>query len=216
MRVRLNSLSQSLDANSWGAGATAGILWQPSPATSIGLGYRSAITQDLSGLVIQSPLGFEAKGSVTLPDEVTLSARQALTDRLATLLGTVEWQNQSSVGNIPLRAALSAAPAECAKPSTSITMADGMLLVAREVLVASLTVRTGVNYEISPRRQRQSHRRAAGLHRLGVERGRLVQVLGSRHFRLAYTHLFFDNAHFCMAEAAARCIAFLLCSNLLC
>ena len=30
IRVRLNSVAQSLDADSWGAGATAGILWQPS------------------------------------------------------------------------------------------------------------------------------------------------------------------------------------------
>ena len=50
LRVRLNSDIRSIDADSWGAGATAGILWQPYAGTSIGLGYRSAVTENLSGM----------------------------------------------------------------------------------------------------------------------------------------------------------------------
>ena len=74
MRVRLNRIGASVERQIWGAGATAGILWQPSASTSIGLGYRSAVTQDLSGMLMQPGTGIDAKASVTLPDEVTLSA----------------------------------------------------------------------------------------------------------------------------------------------
>ena len=96
LRVRLNSDLRSTDANSWGAGATVGIIWQPYAGTSIGVGYRSAVTENVSGMYMTTPLAtpanvaVPANGNVTLPDEVTLSARQAVTDRL-TLLGTVEW-----------------------------------------------------------------------------------------------------------------------------
>ena len=33
-----------------GAGATVGILWQPYAGTSIGAGYRSAVTENFSGM----------------------------------------------------------------------------------------------------------------------------------------------------------------------
>ena len=101
--------------------------------------------------MIQSPLGFEGKGSVTLPDEVTLSARQALHGPLdAAWHGRVA-ESKAAWGIYPLLAALSAAPAEFAKPSTSITMTNGYFALGAEYAYSpSLTVRTGVNYEISP------------------------------------------------------------------
>ena len=127
MRVRLNSLSQSLDADLWGAGATAGILWQPSPATSIGLGYRSAITQDLSGLVIQPPCGIRGKRKRHAPGRGDLERPSGPHGPLnAAWHGRVA-ESKAASGIYPLRAALSAAPAECAKPSTSITMTNGIL-----------------------------------------------------------------------------------------
>ncbi|MGB9163665.1 MAG: outer membrane protein transport protein [Rhodomicrobium sp.] len=200
IRVRLNSLSQSLDADSWGAGATAGILWQPSPATSIGLGYRSAITQDLSGLVTQPPVGFEAKGSVTLPNEVTLSARQALTDRL-TLLGTVEWQNQSSVGNIPITSSFIGCPGGvCETLNFNYHDQWYFALGAEYAYSPSLTVRTGVNYEISPVDNGNRTVVLPDSNRLGVSVGGSYRYSDRVTFDLAYTHLFFDSAPFCMAE----------------
>ncbi len=187
LRVRLNSDLRSVDANSWGAGATAGILWQPLPATSIGLGYRSAVTQDLSGMFITTPLattpnfGFPGNGSVTLPDEVTLSARQALTDRL-TLLGTVEWQNQSSVGNIPITS-LYCPGGVCETLNFNYRDQWYFALGAEYAYSPSLTVRTGVNYEISPIDNSNRTIVLPDSNRTRRQRGRLLQILGSRHFR---------------------------------
>ena len=198
IRVRLNSVAQSLDANSWGAGATAGILWQPSLATSIGLGYRSAVTQDLSGTILGPTAGITANSSVTLPDEVTLSGRQALTDRL-TLLGTVEWQNQSSIGNVPITSNYCSGGV-CQTLNFNYRDQWYFALGAEYAYSPSLTVRTGVNYEISPI---DNGNRAIVLpdsNRLGVSVGGSYKYSDRVTFDLAYTHLFFDNAPFCMAE----------------
>ena len=85
---------------------TAGVLWQPFPATSIGLGYRSAVEVDPSGNFTRSAgltsgpaVSTGASASITLPDEVTFSIRQYVTPRLS-LMGTVEWVNWSRIGNV--------------------------------------------------------------------------------------------------------------------
>ncbi len=201
IRVRLNDAgfpdlipARSIDADSWGAGATAGILWQPSAATSIGVGYRSAVTQDLSGMYMLTAAGFPANASVTLPDEVTLSARQAVTDRLA-LLGTVEWQNQSNVGNIPITSNGTAVE------TLNFNYRDQwyFALGAEYAYSPSLTVRTGVSYEISPVDNTNRTILLPDSNRLGVSVGGSYKYSDRVTFDLAYTHLFFDSAPFCMA-----------------
>ena len=196
LRVRLNSDLRSVDADSWGAGATVGILWQPSPATSIGLGYRSAVTQDLAGTYApRGVAGYEATASVTLPDEVTLSGRQALTDRFA-VLGTVEWQNANTVGNVYARS-VSGVPLE----TLNFNYKDGwnFALGAEYAYSPSLTVRTGVNYEISPIDNTNRTIVLPDSNRIGVSVGGSYRYSDRVTFDLAYTHLFFDNAPFCMA-----------------
>src|SRR5262249_22282273 len=47
--------SRTFDADDWSVGATAGVLWQPSAATSIGLGYRSAVGVSPSGQFATTP-----------------------------------------------------------------------------------------------------------------------------------------------------------------
>jgi long-chain fatty acid transport protein len=212
MRVRLNSDIRSVDADSWGAGATVGALWQPSAATSIGVGYRSAVTQDLSGLYTTSALatppnvGFNGNASVTLPDEVTLSARQAITDRLA-LLGTVEWQDQSRVGNIPINSLYCGGACE----TLNFNYRDQwyFALGAEYAYSPSLTVRTGVNYEISPVDNTNRTIVLPDSNRLGVSVGGSYRYSDRVTFDLAYTHLFFDNAPFCMAAGGGtvHCIS---------
>src|SRR5215831_6623613 len=47
--------SRSYEADDWTLGATAGLLWRPTVATSIGLGYRSAVVVDVSGDYLRTP-----------------------------------------------------------------------------------------------------------------------------------------------------------------
>ncbi|MFV0297475.1 MAG: OmpP1/FadL family transporter [Hyphomicrobiaceae bacterium] len=82
-------------------GFTLGINYAPTRWTNIGLGYRSSIDQTLEGTVrIPDSLfppaarGTAVKAGTTLPDLVTLSLRQGLTERF-TLLATAEWTHWS-------------------------------------------------------------------------------------------------------------------------
>ena len=65
---------RSFEGNDWGMGGTAGVLWQPLPGTSLGLGYRSAVSENLNGSYL---LGLPIAGqgiatnttaSLTLPE----------------------------------------------------------------------------------------------------------------------------------------------------
>ncbi len=213
LRTRFNNLMQlptpvpSLDANSWGAGATAGILWQPSPFTSIGVGYRSEITQDPSGKLWTGAFGAPVSGSVTLPQQLTLSGRQAVTDRL-TLLGSVEWVNQSSVGNVAVNSVYCGGACE----TLNFNYRDQWLfaLGAEYAYSPSWTLRTGVSYEISPVDDSNRDITIPDSNRIGVSVGGTYRYSDRLKFDLAYQHLFFeDNAPFCIAEGAgtSHCVS---------
>ncbi len=110
------SAGRTTEADDWGFGGTAGVLWQPNPGTTIGVGYRSQIELEgkgtcegfglsnlaTAGLTGGNPFGCLTRANVsadlTLPDMVTASFRQQLSERL-TLLGTLEWTNWSVVGD---------------------------------------------------------------------------------------------------------------------
>jgi long-chain fatty acid transport protein len=96
------------DGTGLAVGATAGLMWTPTPGTTIGLGWRSQMTQALDGAFINTPYAapganpalpagvrsVEAKTELELPNVVTLSLRQSVTSN-ARLLGTVEWSQWS-------------------------------------------------------------------------------------------------------------------------
>ncbi len=81
----------------WGAGFTAGITITPTDMTTIGIGYRSRVKHTLKGTYYNAlggiPLG-PASVKHTLPDMLTFSVRQKITDNF-TLTGSVEWMNWS-------------------------------------------------------------------------------------------------------------------------
>src|SRR5262245_17831427 len=96
----------TLHGDDWAFGFTAGVTITPTPTTTIGIGYRSALNQKIDGsLVLTSPLAPFSNGSihttVNLPDLVSLGVRQRVTPQL-TLLGTAEWSNWSRIGTSEL------------------------------------------------------------------------------------------------------------------
>jgi long-chain fatty acid transport protein len=191
-------------ADDVGVGGTAGAIWQPMPGTSVGLGYRSAVTVDVSALYLlgqsaSTPLGFgaNANGQLTLPDEVTLSARQAITPQLA-LLGTVEWDRWSSLGNV------SATSTACggACETLNLNYKDGWYFSAgaEYAYSPSLTLRTGVGYEISPITSSTRDILLPDANRINVSVGASYKWSEKLTLIAAYSHLFFDNETFCMAN----------------
>ena len=94
--------TSTLRGTGWSYGATAGVTLTPTPTTTIGLGWRSALNQKIEGVQVTSAaLPGTTTGSVEatldLPDIVSLGIRQRLDPRW-TLLGTVEWSNWSRIG----------------------------------------------------------------------------------------------------------------------
>jgi long-chain fatty acid transport protein len=104
MKGRLTNLTGAasfgvLEADDFGFGFTAGVLFQPAATTSIGLGFRSSIKHNLEGTLFNSAVpaalgtaGVEA--GFTTPETINLSLRQALSPQL-TALATIEWTNWS-------------------------------------------------------------------------------------------------------------------------
>jgi len=92
----------TLNGNGWGWGWTAGATLTPTSSTTIGIGYRSAINNKISGdlsngsLLIGIPSG-PISTTVNLPDTLTLGLRQGIGDRF-TLLAGYEWSNWSRIG----------------------------------------------------------------------------------------------------------------------
>jgi long-chain fatty acid transport protein len=119
--------STSFKGDDWAFGGTAGVLWQPSSSTSIGLGWRSQLSHTLEGtfktpetvvplnLVLGGVIvgttqlriaetATKAEVDLELPDIVTLSLRQKLSSSMR-VSGTVEWTNWSRFQELNLKAA---------------------------------------------------------------------------------------------------------------
>lgn len=129
----------------WAFGATAGILIEPLAGTTIGVGYRSQMTHDLSGRFGGVGPSQAASSTLDLPDIVTVSLRQEITPRTR-LLGTVEWTNWSRFKNVSVDLPGGVSLGEAANWS------DGWFFsVGGEYDYSPLlTLRSGVAYEISP------------------------------------------------------------------
>lgn len=95
-------LKLNLDGDSWGW--NVGGLFTLSPATKVGVSYRSSVKYDLNGNInvtgaAAGPAGVSntaAKASLTLPDVFILSGTQQLSDKWQ-MLGDVSWTGWSSI-----------------------------------------------------------------------------------------------------------------------
>jgi long-chain fatty acid transport protein len=209
------SPSRAYKADDVGVGATAGVLWQPREGTSLGLGYRSAVTVNVSGLYTNGAFtavppgipvpgfGAIANGKLTLPDEVTFSVRQAVTSQL-TLLGTVEWDRWSSIGNVTATGAACASalfPAGTCE-TLHLNYDDGWFFSAGAEYAYSpwLTLRTGVGYEISPIKNSTRDILLPDSNRVHLNVGASYKWSDKITINAAYSHLFFDDAPFCIAQ----------------
>jgi long-chain fatty acid transport protein len=199
--------SRAFDADDWGVGATAGILWQPTRTTAIGLGYRSAVTEDVSGDYTRSTgaisgpaVATTAKGSITLPDELTLSARQDLSPHLA-LLGTIAWQNWSRLQNVP---ATSAGCPGGVCEVLNLNYRDGWFYsVGAEYIVhPGLTLRAGIAYETSPIQDSTRDILLPDSDRVELAAGASYRFSERITLDVAYSHLFFQDGSYCIASAA--------------
>ncbi len=137
--------SAALEADDIGVGFNLGIQVQPWDGTSIGLGYRSSISHDLDGHLSMPLSRTSARATLDTPDIVSLGLRQDITDRFRAF-GTVEWNNWSRLGKIPVQGPTGL------EPTLHLDYRDGWLfsLGAEYDVNERLTLRAGVGYEVSP------------------------------------------------------------------
>ncbi len=206
------SPSRSVKADDWGVGGTAGVLWDPIPGTTLGLGYRSEVGVDVSGAYRRSgffslPAGVSvpaiyptASANLTLPDEVTFSVRQVVNPQW-TLLGTVEWQDWSRIGNVGIFA--NGTNLE----TLNLNYRDGWFFsVGAEYAYSPLlTLRGGVGYERSPVQDSTRDILLPDTDRIHVNIGATYKWSDRIAINAAYSHIFFeDNAPFCIANPASN------------
>jgi long-chain fatty acid transport protein len=195
--------ARAFDADDWGVGATVGIMWQPSRATSIGIGYRSAVTVSPSGDYIRGAMPNSravmttASADLTLPDEVTLSARQSVSPNLA-LLGTVEWQNWSRLQNVTATSPGCGGVCEV----LNLTYRDGWFYAIGAEYAYSpwLTLRAGIAYEQSPIVDSTRDIIVPDSNRVQLSTGATYKYSEKISFDIGYSHLFFEDGTFCIAN----------------
>ena len=191
----------AIDASNTAAGFTAGVLWEPSKVTSIGLGFRSSVNHDLKGdiaVTSNEPLTrASATANVKTPEILTLSGRQALTPQL-TALGTFEWTNWTRLRSLDVQCQ-SASPAgtPCATAttvlSTPFNWKSGYLFSGglEYAFTETYKVRGGLAYEISPI-QNDADRgvRVPDSDRIWASTGLAFGLTPSTNVDLAYSHVF--------------------------
>jgi long-chain fatty acid transport protein len=200
--------SRVYEADDWGVGATAGVLWQPFATTTVGLGYRSAVSVDPSGNFTRTvgatsgpAISTGATASLTLPDEVTLSIRQAITPRF-TVMGTAEWVNWSRIGNVAATGAGCGPSGNC--EVLNLNYRDGWYFaVGGEYAYSSMvTLRAGVGYEISPIKDSTRDILLPDNNRVFLSVGATYKHSEQLSLDIGYSHLFLDDSPFCVANAS--------------
>jgi long-chain fatty acid transport protein len=192
----------NVNGRGWGFGFTAGVTLTPTPTTTVGLGYRSAINQKISGTMTLPPGPAFTPGAgstpgsvnatVNLPDIVSLGIRQRVNPQL-TLLGTVEWTNWSRIGTTAINQP-SGAPATIGGNPVTLPFQykDGWFFSAGAEYQwnEKLAVRGGVGYEISPITDQVRTPLLPDNDRLWLSVGGTYRLTPKMSFDLAYSHLF--------------------------
>jgi long-chain fatty acid transport protein len=205
------------DNSGTSVGAVAGVLWEPSKSTSIGLGYRSAVSHTLKGDYSLDKIAGTVNSSrsdITTPDMVTLSLRQTIAPQW-TGLGTIEWTNWSRTkqfsavcdGVGPLCPAGSDGKALY---SSVANWSNGWFVSAglEYAYNPALTVRTGLSYERSPI-QNLSERtpRFTDSDKIAGSIGGSYAFTASTTLNLAYSHVFAKDSQIDRTANTGRLLA---------
>lgn len=199
-----------LRADDFGVGVVAGINYAPSSSTSIGLGYRSPINHTVEGHLTLSGLD-EApiKAKLTLPEMLALGLRQSISPTTR-LMAEVEWVNWSRFGVIPieLQAPFLGSPAGTTASNLEFNWRDGWLfaLGGEYDWSQTLTLRTGIGYEISPVDGPTTRLvQDPDSNRVWASVGASYMTSAVTRWDFSYSHVFFeDNAPFDRVGASTQ------------
>jgi long-chain fatty acid transport protein len=188
-------------ADGFAAGFTAGLLFQPSDATSIGLGYRSAIKHKLKGnSVLLTPIGNvpgTSSASIATPAMATFGVRHKTSDDL-TLLAGVEWTDWSTLKALDITFTPPGVVSH-----TLENWKDGWMFSAGAEYAYSdvLLLRGGLAYEISPVTDGFRTPRAPDNDRVWLSAGATYKLSNNLTANLAYSHVFMKDGTVSLTSA---------------
>jgi long-chain fatty acid transport protein len=200
----IDTVGRETEADDWGFGGTAGVIWQPRPGTRIGIGYRSQVELtgegDCNGFglsnlsannVVGCGDGIDVEADLTLPDMVTASFSHQIGERWR-VLGTVEWANWSTV------------PAEAKFTADDGTVVDVFPLDYDDgwffsggveyAYTPDTILRAGLAYEESPIDDEIRSVSLPDNERVWLSAGFTTKLTESTKLDFGYSHLFVDDS----------------------
>ncbi len=152
--------NQRLKGTDWSVGYNLGVLVKPTPATKVGLTYKSAITHDLEGqLDILRPtsallgglsgtfVSAPGQAELNLPDIASLAVAQQLNDKW-TVLGSLNWYGWSNFESIPVTSSL--IPGGFASTPQNYDNTWGFAVGAKYRLNDQWLLKTGFQFDQTP------------------------------------------------------------------
>lgn len=183
-----------VDGSDIGYGFSLGALMTLWPGTTVGVGYRSNISQTLEGLtnlttvagVPVATLGTTA--GLTLPDQVTASFRSQINPQWA-VMGSVEWTNWSQVQEVVIQ------PYGTTPSVLNLQWQDGWFFSGgvEYQWTPQLAVRAGLAYEMTPITDAYRTPRLPDTDRIWASAGLTYAWTPQLSIDLAYTHIFGQN-----------------------
>lgn len=178
----------SLEGDDIGFGFTAGLLFEPTETTDIGIGFRSSVKHTLRGDAVIGSANPDISAKFSGPETVTFGIRQQITDQLA-LMGGVEWANWSRFKTLDVQTdggSLQTVPYDW---KDSWFFSAG----AEYAYNDALTLRSGVAFEKSPVPDATRSVRVPDNDRYWLSLGASYRITDSMVANLAYSHVFIKD-----------------------
>jgi long-chain fatty acid transport protein len=178
--------------DSIGVGLTAGILFEPTDTTDIGIGFRSSVSHSLKGDGFRLGAGAfnsNIQAKFKSPETVTIGIRQDVSDQLAVMAG-VEWANWSRLKELRITNSAGAPDVvDDFKWKDSWFFSVG----AQYAYSDDLTLRAGAAYEKSPVPDLTRGVRVPDNDRIWLSIGASYKFAEGWTANAAYSHVFIED-----------------------
>lgn len=190
-------LEAKLNATDVAFGGTAGVLWDVTDTTRLGLAFHSGYDIVTSGTLSAfdgafNPIDLPGDASISLPLSISAGLRQELTDDL-TLLAEFEWANWSEFSEIQVNVPALAPNndlSEITDYKDSIFVAVGMEYEWDD----QLTLRTGFAYDQTPTQRATRSLRIPDADRIWASVGFSYEVNEAMKLDVGYSVVFFQDS----------------------
>jgi long-chain fatty acid transport protein len=184
------------EGSDFGFGFTAGVLFEPTETTDIGIGFRSAVKHKLKGEgFLGAPVDTDISAKFTAPETVTVGIRQQVSEQFA-VMGGVEWANWSRFKSFEVPE-LGVDEAYNWKDSWFVSLGG------EYAYSDALTLRSGVAYEKSPVPDETRGVRVPDNDRLWLSVGATYKFAPGWTGNFAYSHIMMKDGEVDLSSLGA-------------